>query len=104
MMPYGLGMNVDWSFALIAAGHHISHELPDILCRHPQGLDPSHLTAVNSVVALGPVYSHDCVFRLILALPIAQVKQISIVKAVACRPFVIGHGLDQVLLSIQLLE
>jgi len=103
-MPHGLGTNVDRNITLIASCDHISHESLYLRRRHPQGLDPSYLAAVDSVVALGTVHSDDRVLGMVFAVPIAQIKQISIVKSIADRPLVIGHSLYQILFSIQLLE
>ena len=104
MMPHGLGKDIDRHITLIAAGGHISHEPLYLRRQHSQRPDPSYLPAVDSVVALGAVHSDDRIFGMVLAVPIAQIKQISIVKSVADRPLMIDHGLDQIFLSIQLLE
>jgi uncharacterized membrane protein YoaT (DUF817 family) len=59
---------------------------------------------MNPMMAFRFVDSHDCVFGIVLALAIAQVKQISVIEAIADRPLVVYHGLYQIFLTLELLE
>jgi len=93
MMPYGLSLNANRILTFIVTSHHLANELMNLLCRHSKWTDPSYLTTVDTMMALNSIYSHNCVLRMVLAVSISQVQQLSIVKAITDRPFVIGHGL-----------
>lgn len=104
MMPYGLGLDLDGIFAAVAACRHLLDELMHLFCGHSDGFDPSHLAAMNAMVAFRLVDSHDGVLGLVLAVSITQVEQISKVEAIAHRPLMVDHGLYQIVLAFQLLE
>jgi hypothetical protein len=59
---------------------------------------------MNAMVAFRFIDSHDGKLGLVLAISVTQVQQISIVKAIANRPLVVGHGLYEIVLAFQLLE
>jgi hypothetical protein len=104
MMPYRLGLNANRILAIVAASHHLSKEMMNFLRRHSKRSNPSYLTTMYPMMAFGSIYSHNCILRMILAVSIPKVQQFIIVKAIADRPFVIGHGLYQIIFSFQLLE
>jgi hypothetical protein len=104
MMPYGLGLDMDGIFAAVVACRHLLDELMHLFWGHSGRYDPSHLATMNAMVAFRFIDSHDGVLGLVLAISVTQVQQISIVKAIANRPLVVGHGLYQIVLAFQLLE
>jgi hypothetical protein len=104
MMPYGLGLDMDGIFAAVVACRHLLDELMHLFCRHSGRLNPSNFAAMNAMVAFRLIDSHDGILGLVLAISVTQVQQISIVKAIANRPLVVGHGLYQIVLAFQLLE
>ena len=104
MMPYGLGLDMDGIFAAVVACRHLLDELMHLFCRHSGRLNPSNFAAMNAMVAFRLIDSHDGVLGLVLAISVTQVQPISIVKAIANRPLVVGHSLYQIVLAFQLLE
>ncbi|HSW35785.1 MAG TPA: hypothetical protein VLH18_04185 [Candidatus Limnocylindrales bacterium] len=104
MVPYGFGLDMDRIFAAVVACRHLLDEFMDLLCGHSGRFNSSHLAAMNAVVAFCLIDGHDGVFRIVLAISVTQVKQISKVEAVAHRPLMVDHGLYQIVLAFQLLE
>jgi hypothetical protein len=104
MMPYGLGLDLNRIFAAVVACRHLLDEFMDLFCGHSGRLDPSNFTAMNAMVAFRLIDSHDGILGHVLTITVTQVEQISIVKAIADRPLVIGHGLYQIVFAFQLLE
>jgi len=104
MMPYRLSLYLDRILAAIVACAHLLDKLMRLFRGHAPGLDPPHLAAMNSMMALRFVDCHDGVFGIVLALAIAQVEQISIIEAVAEGPLMVDQGLYEIVFSFELLE
>jgi len=104
MMPYGFGLDLDWIFNVVVACHHHLDELMNLFGGHSSGFDPSHLAAMNPMMAFRFIDGHDGVLGLVLAVSVTQVEQISKVETIAHRPLMVDHGLDQIVLAFQLLE
>jgi hypothetical protein len=104
MVPYGLGLDLDGIFAAVVACRHLLDELMDLFCWQTSRFNPSHLAAMNAVVALCFIDRHDRVLGFILVICVTQVEQISKVEAVTDRPLMVDHGLYQIVLAFQLLE
>ncbi len=67
-------------------------------------LDPPNLTAMNSMMALSLIDSHNGVFRVSLAFAIVQIEQFSVIEAIAEGPVMVHHGFYQVIFILNLLE
>lgn len=104
MMPYGLGLYPDGIFAVVVACHHLLDELVHLFCGHSGRFNPTHLAAMNAMVAFRFIDSRDGILGLVLAISVTQVEQISKVEAITYRPLVIDHGLYQIVFAFQLLE
>jgi hypothetical protein len=104
MMPYRFGFDQQGIFTVVVACHHPLNEFMDLFCGHSGGFNPSHLAAMNPVVALRLIDGHDSILRLILAVCVTQVKQISIVESIAYRPLMVDHGFHKIIFAFQLLE
>ena len=103
-MPYGLGLYVDGVFAAVSASRHILDEFMNMFCGHSDRFNPSHLAAMNAMVAFRLIDGHNGVLGIVLFITVTQVEQISKVEAVAYRPFMVDHGLNQIVFAFQLLE
>ena len=73
MMPYGLGLNANGILASVTASHHLTNKLRNLLARHSQWTDPSHLTTMDTMMALDLIHCHNCVLRMVLAVSVSQV-------------------------------
>jgi len=104
VMPDRLNLNLNRIFALVVALSYLLDELAHLIRGHPLRLNPTHLAAMDSMMALSPVHCSDGILGVILTISISQIEMIRVIKSIANRPMVVGHGLHQIVLAFKLLE
>jgi len=103
-MPDRLNLDSDRILAGVFAFGNLLDELAHLICRHTLRLDPAHLAAMDSMMALSLVDGGYGIFGIALAVSIAQIEMITVIKTIANGPMVIGHGLNQIVLAFKLLK
>jgi len=103
-MPDRLNLDSDRILAGVVAFGNLLDERAHLICRHTLRLDPTHLAAMDSMVALRLVDGGYGIFGIALTVSIAQIEMITVIKTIANGPMVIGHGLNQIVLAFKLLK
>jgi len=104
VMPDRLDLNLNGDLTGVVALSYPLDELTHLILGHPLRLDPTHLAAMDSMMALSLVHGGDGIFGIVLTISISQIEMIPIIKSIANGPMMFGHGLYQIVLAFKLLE
>ena len=104
MVPHGLSLHSHLILYAVAPGLHVLQELANLISPCLPGLDPSYLTAYDTMMPFDLIDGHGGILRIVLLLTIAQEQQLAVIEAVAYRPFMVGHGLNKVVLALNFLK